>query len=169
MDETEIWVHGFNASLLLPLVIWEKKIKVVLKDFPCDRCKYMRAVFQQLMTLQTSVWFKCVIDRSKALCKAIYYIPAAHQMHSGKLLIHLINDPFHVMTLNQYFSLFINIVPAFQPSHLLSRIALLQVRAANFGAFNLRLYSARYCVLVAFCSCDSVSVSCHLQCKDFFF
>lgn len=107
----------------------------------------MRAVFQQLMTLQTSVWFKCVIDRSKALCKAIYYIPAAHQMHSGKLLIHLINDPFHAMTPNQYFTLFINIVPAFQPSHLLSRIALLQVRAANFGAFNISLYSARYCVL----------------------
>lgn len=34
----------------------------------------MRAVRQQLMMLQTSVAFKHVIDRSKALCEAIYYI-----------------------------------------------------------------------------------------------
>lgn len=110
------------------------------------------------MMLQTSVWFNRVIDRSKALCTAIYYIPAAHWMHCGKLLIRLINDPFHAMTLHQYFTLFINIPPAFQPSHLLSRIPVLRVSADSAGAFNGRHYSARYCVFVAFCSCDSIPV-----------
>lgn len=108
--------------------------------------------------LQTSVWFNRIIDHSKALRKAIHYIPAAHRMHCDKLLIRLINDLFHAMTLHQYFTLFINIPPAFQPSHLLSWVSILRVSADSFGDFNVKHCSARYCVFVAFCSCDSIPV-----------
>jgi len=102
------------------------------------------------MMLQTSVWFNRIIAHSKALYKAIYYIPAAHRRHCGKLLIRLINDLFRAMTLHQYFTLFINTPPAFQPSLLLSRTLILRVSADGRAAFNIRHYSARYCVSVHF-------------------
>lgn len=69
----------YLGLMQIPSLLWlfENKL-AVQKDFVFDRYKYKGAVLQQLLMPQTSVWFNRVIDHSKALCKAIYYIPAAH-------------------------------------------------------------------------------------------
>lgn len=91
---------------------------------------------KELLTLQTSVWFNHLIDRSKALCEAIYYTPAAQRMCCGKLLTRLINDLFRAVTLHPDFTVFGNTPPAFQPRHLLSWMPILLDSTDSFGVLT---------------------------------
>lgn len=146
-----LWLFGKNQSCTESISLWQVQIR--------EGCP------PAALALQTSVGFHRVIGHSKALCKAIHYTPAAPRVPWQ--IAHPFNHwsvPCHGSA--SVFCFVYKHSPSLSAQSPSAWDTNLGSQCWYLWCFNISHYSVRSCVLIAFCSSDSIPVLRHSVSKD---